>query len=147
MTKRRAVSLIEVQIAVFVAVACLLIVAATMPAGTMSKSRTDLMMKAASLAQKELEAVKAIGYPNLTATQMYTYKVIDSTTPTATNTYSFTNVDTTLVDSPAKVLPNGVGRVMVEQVDLELRRVTVTLTWTDRERNRSLVLGTLVANL
>lgn len=94
-----------------------------------------------------MEAVRAVGYPNMSATQLFAAGLIDSTSPVATNTYTFTAVDNARVDSPAQVLPSGTGRILVEQVDIDLRRVTLTVTWMDRGRSRSMTVGTLVANL
>ncbi|MBC8064748.1 MAG: hypothetical protein H7Y17_07960, partial [Chlorobia bacterium] len=71
----------------------------------------------------------------------------DSTAEVATGTYAFTNTDNTNLDSPATVLTQGTGRVKIEQIDLDLRRVTVTINWSDRGQAKSVALGTLIANL
>jgi hypothetical protein len=78
---------------------------------------------------------------------MYSYGLVDSSTPIATDTYSFTNADSLANDNPAKVLPSGTGSVKVEQLDFDLRRVTITITYRDRSNTRTVRLGTLVANL
>ena len=125
----------------------MLVVVSTMPLATAARAKADLMNRAMGLAQKEIEALRGIGYPNLTANQMFANGLIDSVTPVAANTYSFTNADALANDNPARVLPNGVGRVLIEQVDIDLRRVTVWVTYNDRGTTRTVRLGTLVANL
>lgn len=145
--KRRGFSLIEVLIAVFLVITCMLVVIATMPLATASRAKADLMNRAMGLAQKELEGLRGVGYSNLTPTQMYSYGLIDSTTPTGTDTYAFTSADALANDNPSKVLPNGTGSVKVEQMDFDLRRVTITITYKDRGTTRTVRLGTLVANL
>lgn len=145
--RRRGFSLIEVLIALFLVVTCMMIVVATMPIATASRAKADLMSRATGLAQKQIEALRGISYPNLTPTQMFSYGLIDSTTPVATNTYSFTNADALAFDSPAVILPNGTGRVLVEQLDFDLRRITVSVSYNDRGTTRTVRLGTLVANL
>jgi hypothetical protein len=37
--------------------------------------------------------------------------------------------------------------VKIEQVDLDLRRVTVTVQWNERRGTQTVTVGTLVANL
>ena len=145
--RRKGISLVEVLFATFLALACALIVVATMPMATASRMKTDQRLKAMNLLQKELESIKAAGYPNITAQGLFDRALVDTITPVATNVYSFTSVDNAAFDNPAQILPSGVGRVTIEQVDIELKRVTVTVNWTDRGRARTMSLGTLIANL
>jgi len=143
----RGHTLIEVLIASFLALACALIFAATMPTANTSRVKADLNNRALSLAQKEMEAIRTLGFANTTPAQLAANGLIDSATPVATNTYSFTNIDTPAVDSPATVLPNGQGRVRIETAANDLRRVTIIVTWQERGRARTVTIATLVANL
>lgn len=143
----KGASLVEVLLALFLIVSAASIVAATMPVATTSRAKASLMNRAMGLAQKHLEAIRGAGYANAAATQLASLGLIDSATPIDTDTYSFTNCDLAALDNPATVLPGGTGRVVVEQVDLDLRRVTVTVGWTDRGNPRSFTVGTLIANL
>lgn len=145
--RRKGFTFIEVVLAIFLVVTSATIALATMPLSTSSRVKADLNNRATSLAQKQLEAIRGRGYANATASQLYAVGLIDNTTEITTNTYAFTNNDSAALDNPAKVLPSGTGTVKVEQVDLDLRRITVTVNWVDRGVNRSLVVGTLVANL
>lgn len=145
--KRRGFSLIEVLIAVFLVVMCSMIVLATMPIATASREKADLMTKATGLAQKQLEAIRGVGYPNLVPTQLQAFGLIDNASPIAANTYSFTNADSAAFDNPATVLPNGVGRLRIEQLEIDLRRVTVEVSYNDRGTTRTARLATLIANL
>lgn len=144
---RLAFTLIEVLFAVFLVGVSASIVVVTMPSAAQSRIKADLNNKATSLAQKQLEAIRGMGYANVTASQLSALGLIDSTTPIDTNTYSFTNVDSAKLDNPSLILPSGQGRVKVEQADIDLRRVTVTVQWNDRGTVRNITLGTLVANL
>ena len=143
----RGFSLIEVLFSVFLVVVCASIVAATMPMATNARARADSYNKALNLAQKQLESIRGHGYANATPDQMLPDGLIDTVTPVATNTYPFTNSDSAARDNPARVLQNGTGTVLVEQADLDLRRVIVTVSWSDRNGNHSVQLGTLIANL
>lgn len=118
-----------------------------MPIANSSRARADYYNKATGLAQKQIEAIRTIGYPNATASQLATVGLIDSAEPIATNTFSFTNVDSASLDNPARILPSGTGRVTLEQIDLDLRRVTVEIRWMDRSVQKSVKVGTLIANL
>lgn len=139
--------LIESLLAIFLVGMTALILASTMPIATKTRVKADNMNKAAGIAQKMVEAIRGSGYANISATQLYSLGLIDSTTPVTTATYSFTNVDTGSFDNVGRILPSGTGTVTIEQVDLDLRRITVIVNWSDRGSTRTYRLGTLVANL
>ncbi|MHB8636279.1 MAG: type IV pilus modification PilV family protein [Fimbriimonadaceae bacterium] len=146
-TRKSGVTLIEVLFAMFLVMACALIVAATMPIADVARGKADLMSKATGMAQKQLEAIRGVGYANINPASLASYGLIDSTTPIASNTYSFTNSDSANLDNPSRILPQGAGSVKVESVQTNLVRVTITVTYNDNQRNQSVTLGTLVANL
>ncbi|HWA84063.1 MAG TPA: hypothetical protein VG820_11535, partial [Fimbriimonadaceae bacterium] len=123
------------------------VVIATLPIATTSRARADMQNKAVAFAQKELEAIRGLGYANATSTQLLAYGLIDSTTPLVTNTYPATNVDSASYDNIGRLLPSGTATVAVSQTDIDLRQVTVTVTWNDRGTTRTFSLGTLIANL
>jgi prepilin-type N-terminal cleavage/methylation domain-containing protein len=143
----RGFSLIEVLFSVFLVVVCASIVAATMPVANNARARADMYNKALNLAQKQLETIRGRGYANATVDQIYSVGLIDSTTPIETNTYAFTNADSASLDEPSRILPHGTGKVLVEQADLDLRRIIVTVSWTVKGKTRSVQLGSLIANL
>ncbi|MBX3117644.1 MAG: prepilin-type N-terminal cleavage/methylation domain-containing protein [Fimbriimonadaceae bacterium] len=140
-------TLVEVLFAVALCGICALIMAATMPMANTTRAKADLNNRATSLAQKQLEAIKSLGYANATTQQLFANGLIDSQSPVATNTYAWTNSDAAATDNPAKILPSGTATVKLEQVDLDLRRVTVVVNWKVRGANRSISIGTLIANL
>lgn len=141
-----AFTLIEVVFALFLLATAGIIVTATLPIANVSRARSDMENKAVGLAQKELEAIRGVGYANASATQLYAYSLIDSTT-SVNGAYSFTNVDTGSYDNPSRILPQGTGTVTIQQVDIDLRQVVVQVSWIDRGVARSYTLGTLIANL
>jgi len=145
--RKSGFSFAEVLTAVFIVALLSVMIAATMPAANTSRAKAAYINKAIGLAQKELESIRGQGYANATATQLSTFGLLDNATPTGTNLYSFTNSDNASNDNPAKVLPSGTGSVLLEQVNIDLRRVTVTVTWKERSKTRSVQLGTLLANL
>jgi prepilin-type N-terminal cleavage/methylation domain-containing protein len=144
---RSGFSFIEVLFAIFLVGLAASIVTATLPIANTSRARADMQNKAVGLAQKELEAVKGLGYANATAAQLYAYGLIDSTTPVAGTTYSFTNVDTAVLDNPSRLLPGCTATLTVTQPQIDLRQVTVTVTWNERGKTRTFTTGTLIANL
>ena len=145
--RKRGYSLVEVLFGIFLAGLCAMVLAATMPVANNARAMANNQNTALSLAQKQMEALRAAGYPNMTAERLQASGLIDSATPVAANTFSFTNVDTGALDSPALRLPNGTGQVRVEQVGLDLRRITIILNWRERGRNKSVSVATTVANL
>lgn len=138
--------MVEVMFAIFVAGICAVVFSSAMPIANRSRGKADQTNIAVGLAQKELEALKGVS-PSLDPNTLATQGLIDSATPMSPNTYAFTNSDTAVSDSPAKVLPSGTGTVLIELIDLELRRVTVTVNWKEAGKARSLQVATLVANL
>jgi hypothetical protein len=138
--------LVETLFAVGAAVVCALIFAAAMPTANKSRQKADHMNLAVSLATKQLETIKGID-PSLAVSSLYSAGVIDSTIPIGTNKYSWTNADSGNKDNPARLLPQGTGSILVELIDIELRRVTLEVTWKENGTTRSIKLGTLVANM
>ncbi|MBL8049183.1 MAG: hypothetical protein JNJ45_10935 [Chthonomonas sp.] len=126
---------------------CAVIVSASLPVATQSRIKADLLGKATNLAQQQLERVRGTGYPNLSAAALQTEGLIDSVTPIAADTYSFTAVGNGTNEAVSQVLPSGTGQIRVEQADLDLRRVIVTVQYSDRGQTRTVRVGTLVANL
>ena len=147
MRRKRGYTFVEVLFAVFLVACSAAIVAATLPVANVSRARASLLNKASGLAQKQLEAIRGLGYANATVGQLSSFGLIDSTTPVETNTYAFSNVDAPALDNPARILPGGTGTVLIEQAELDLRRIVVTVRWNERGRNRTYVIGTLLANL
>lgn len=147
MKRKCGATLIESLFAVFLVFSAASVVLSTMPIGTNARTISELKQRAMGLAQKELEAIRGLGYANATATQLYSFGFIDSTTPVTDSTYSFTNVDNAARDNPARILPTGTGTVKLEQTDIDLRRVTVTVSYVERGTPKSVTVGTLIANL
>lgn len=146
-SKRGGFSFLDVVFGMFLVAASASIMVATMPFATVSRARANLSNKAAGLAQKELEAIRGMGYANADGSQLLSYGLIDGIATDGNGAYSFTNSDYAAFDSPARILPGGTGSVLVEQVDIDLRRVTVTVNYNDKDTQKSVVVGTLIANL
>ncbi len=143
----RGFSFIEMMLTVFLVTVCAGIVATAMPTATIGRQKSMYRNRAVALAQKQMEAIKRLSYPNITANALLTASLIDSTTEVATNTYSFTNVDSLVADDAPRLLPSGAGRVTIEQPDIELKRVIIRITWSENGQTKTYEIGTLVANL
>ena len=145
--KNNGFSLVEVMLSVFMVTCAAAILTSAMPAATVSRMKGNYLNKAANFAQKEVELMKAQTYSNLIGTKLYAADLIDSATPSLTNTWTCNQTDAAVGDRVTDILPNGSGTVKVEQIAIELKRVTVTVTWTERGRTRSYAVASLVANL
>jgi type II secretory pathway pseudopilin PulG len=150
---RRGQSILEVLIGIFVVGCAAMILAATLPVASGSRIKAEYENRASGVAQKQLERIRGAGYANLTGTQLHALGFVDSATPASTtqtpptSTFNFTNSDSGSNDNVSVVLPSGTGQVVIGEVDLDLRSVTVTVNWTERGQTRTFSVGTLVANL
>ncbi|MCE9559122.1 MAG: hypothetical protein K8R88_09240 [Armatimonadetes bacterium] len=146
-SRKSGFSLLEVLSSIFIAAACATVLSATIPVATKSRIRADYSNKATSIAQRQLERIRGQGYANLTPASLYADGIIDNVTPVSANTYTFNSVDTSTNDSCSQVLPGGSGTVTIVQSDTDLRQVTVTINYNMDNRPKTVVLGTMVANL
>lgn len=143
----RGFSFVEILFAVFLLGICASIVIATMPVANISRERANRNNIATGVAQKQIEAIRGRGYANASSTQLLAVGLIDSTTEVSPNAWAFTNSDAANGDSVANLMPGATGFVRVEQVSIDLRRVTVVVTYPYRGRNQTVTLGTMIANL
>jgi len=139
--------LIEALYAIFLVLTAALIVAATLPVSNQARNKTLLSDKAMDVCQKQIEAIRNLSYQNANPTSLAANGLIDSANPVSGTSYSFTNSDTAVLDNPGLLLPNGVGTVNIQQLNLNMIQITVTVTWTDNGNPMSYTLGTLEANL
>lgn len=146
-SRRSGVTLIEVLFAMFLVVTCAMIVAASMPIADIARGKADLLAKATGLCQKQLEAIRGVGYANINPSALVSDGLIDSQSQVAPNTYSFSNSDSANRDNPSLLLPQGAGTVQITQPQSNLIQVIVTVTYNDNTRNRTVSVGTQVANL
>ena len=135
------------MLSVFMVTCAAAILASAMPVATISRTKANYVNKAANFAQKEVELMKAQGYANLTPEKLEAVDLIDNTTTVATNTYACNTTDSAVGDRVGDLLPTGTATVMIEQLDIELKRITVTVNWKEKGKNRSFVVASLVANI
>ncbi len=138
--------MIESLFAVFLVAVAASIIVASLPLANSSRARADLLNRATNIAQKQMEAIKAQGYANVSGTRLFEVGLLDSPTPDGSGRFSFTNTDTAFFDAPSQVLPNGRGFVTIATVRVDLIRVTVQVTWTDRGVPKQVTLSTYLAN-
>jgi prepilin-type N-terminal cleavage/methylation domain-containing protein len=143
---QRAFTLTEVLFALFLVTITALIMASALPMGHHSRQRADRRIRAAELAQRELEEMRNVGYPNLTPAQLYASGLLDSTGH-ATNGYPFTNVHSAQGDAVANVLPSGQAWAEVTQIGLDTRSLIITVQWNENGQIRTVKMATLVGNL
>lgn len=145
--RKAGFSLIEVLFAIFMVLMCALVFSATMPIANTSRAKANRQSMATSLAQKQLESIKVLGYANCTGSLLYSAGLLDSKTTVETDTWAFTNVDVGEYDDVATVLPGGVGTVKIEQLALELKEITIVVQWDEANGKRTVELSTRIANL
>lgn len=155
---QRGHTLIEAMFAAFLALVCALIFSATVPVANLTRGKAESLNQATSLGQKTVESIRSGKYPNCSAAQLFADGKIQSMTQVNLGTlpgvgtagemaYEFTTVESAEIDSPGSVLPAGRGFIKTEQVNLDMRRITVIIAWQERSQWKSIRLMTLIANL
>lgn len=144
--RRRAFTLIEVVLSIFLLAVVAVIFGALFPIGQRLSGGAKWRAVALMLAERRMEAVKLLGYGNLTYDGLRAYGLIDASPNTSP--FSFTNTDDASNESPAKMLPQGTGQIAVEDVAWDVKRVIVRVGWRDANgRTQTVELRTLVTNL
>lgn len=145
---RSGITMLELLFSIAILAMLAFLVGSSAPIATTSRFKAQQLNRATGLAQKELEAIMATGYANVTPTQLVAYGLLDNSTGNGAGLYTFTNVDLSVKDSPGNVLPQGQGTVLIEQLATDIRRITVTVTWSERGVvNRSVTYGSVIANI
>lgn len=151
MKRRRGLSLIETIASVAIISFGVAVVIASVPFAMRTWTWSRQTMVASNLAQRQLSAIVSRGFVATTPTALAANSpkpaLLDSATPVATNTYSFTNVTMGTGVSVANSLPNGTGRVAIENLSGDFRRVTVTISWTGTSGTQNYSCGVVVANM
>lgn len=122
---KRGSLLMDVMITVFLLGVAGAIFSSTYPAGIASARKAQNYKVALAIAQKKMEQLRAMNYESLSHPLLVAVGAIDSSPGSVP--YEFTQVDS--VDDK---LPDGVGRLTVEDVNSTVRRVIVTVTWQDK---------------
>ncbi len=116
-------TLLEVAIAIFVLAATATIFAAYLPAALKTGKMVGNHQQASSLVQHKVDQLRGVGYGRLTYVELRDAGIIDSSP--ITSPYSFVTAD-----GLDPMFVNVVGTVKVEDFTADIRKVTVTLTWT-----------------
>ena len=145
--KNKGFSLVEAMLSVFIVASAGAILASAMPVATVSRTKANYVNKAANFAGKEIELMKAQTYSNLSGAKLYAADLIDSSIPVSTDTYSCNNTDSGVGNRVTDILPHGSATAKIEQINFEMKRITISVAWTEKGRARSYVVASLVANL
>lgn len=144
--RARGFTLAEMVLSIFLLGVVAVVFGALFPIGQRLSGGAKWQAMAMGLAQRRMEAVKLLGYNNLTYEGLRAYGLIDANPNISP--FSFTNTDDALRESPARMLPSGQGQIVIEDVAWDVRRVIVRVTWRDIDgRTRQVELRTLVTNL
>lgn len=120
---RRAYTLIEVTVAVFLMTMGVLAFAALYPSAAYSSRMSGNHTQAISEVQHKIDQLRAVGYGRLTYAELRDAGIIDANPATQPWRYDG-------VDQLSTLLPQPVGTISVADAGSNLRRITVTLRWT-----------------
>ncbi len=139
---KRGAMFIDVLVGVYILAIVGLIYAATIGMAVVSQAKADNTTKATMVINRQLEAVRNLGYLGITHDALYTNGLIDNSP--ASPPYSITNIG----DSGKRisdVLKNGSGSMDIVDSGLSTKQVSVTVTWQDKHGWHSLTGSTELA--
>lgn len=116
-------SLVEVVIGIFILAMTATIFGALVPSALKTGKMMGNHQQAASLVQHKVDQLRGVGYGRLTYAELKNAGIVDSS-PTG-SPYSFKTVD-----GLASLFVGVTGTVEVADAGANVRRVTVTITWT-----------------
>jgi len=144
--RARAFTLAEIVLSLFLLGVVAVVFGALFPVSQRVSGSAKWRAAAVALAERRMEAIKFVGYGNLTYDGLRAYNLIDPSPNTSP--FSFTNTDDANRESPARMLPNGQGQIAVEDIAWDVKRVTVRVSWRDLNgQTRQVELRTLITNL
>ncbi len=139
-------SLIEVLISAFVVGLTATLLGATFPTGDRSRLMASNESTAISIAQRQIEVLRSIGYSSLTESRLIDLGIIEEDEH-SDDGFNFSNSNSGVNDSAYSSLPDGRAYLKMDQVEIDLKEVIVTVSWRDNGRTRTVRVGTMVANL
>lgn len=142
----RGFSLIEYLFALFLTILAVLVMTATLPVATEARARSERHHRALNIAQKQLESVKALGYSQISPSELHRARLVDSPIPDGEGRLWFTHVDSPHFDAPSQVLPEGRGYLVLTPVRLDLIQISVVVEWRERSVTKRVMLSTQMAN-
>jgi prepilin-type N-terminal cleavage/methylation domain-containing protein len=138
---RPGYSLIEVMVATFLLSLGVLIFSALAPVSAKASKMNGNYAQAVSIAQHKVDELRAVGYGRLNHTDLVAAGVIDASP--ATEPYKFDGVDTL-----ASYYPIFTSSITTEDVATDLKKATVTVSWTglgDKPTQGNATLVVLIA--
>ncbi len=127
--------------AIFVVAASAMIFSALIPPAVKSEKMTASHQQAISIVQHKIDQMRGVGYGRLTYAEMLDAGIIDASH--TSSPYRFT-----VVDQLNNFYPSATGTIAVADFDANIRRVTVTITWTGaafQQGNGTISLQALIA--
>lgn len=138
---RNGSSLLEVMFAIFIVAGAALVFSALIPSAVKSEKMVASHQQAISIVQHKVDQLRGVGYGRLTYSELLDAGIIDSS-PTS-SPYRFTQVD-----QLNTFYAQATGTIAISDFDANIRRVTITLTWTGaafRQGNGTLSIDILIA--
>ena len=139
--RRSGFTLVEVLISVAIFGAAATILFGLMPTALKTGKMVGNHQQAASLVQHKIDQLRGVGWGRLNYTEMRSAGIVDAT-PGA-SPYSFV-----LVDGIEELYVEAVATISIEDFSPQVKKVTVTLTWTGsarRQGNGTLTASALIA--
>lgn len=140
-SNRRGSTLLDAVVTLMLTALVGLMFAALYPAATSCSRQAQEYKIATALAQRKMEQIRSFKYEVLTPSVLFANGVIDS--EAGGSPHSFTTVD-----GVASKLAQGTGAVDITDAESDMKRVTVTVSWTSSSRSvpRSVRLTTYVVD-
>ncbi len=138
----RGFTLIEVVISLVVFSVLVLIFAASIPLAHMAADQNGQYAQATSLCQHKIDQLRAMGYGRMNYTELLEAGRID-------DSYTSSPYHFTVVDDLETYLPGSEGTLAIDDVGLDVKKITITVSWKTalhRPKTSTMSLSALIAN-
>lgn len=139
--KRGGFTFVETVVGIFLVALTATMYYALLPMAFKTGKMVGNTNQASSLVQHKVDQLRGVGWGRLNYTELSNAGIIDAAP--STSPFSFKTVD-----GLSSIYPNAVATILVEDFNSEIKKVTVTLTWSgsaNKQGNGTLTACALIA--
>ena len=142
--RKRGAMLIDAILAIYLVAVVALVLSATLAGAVVSRGLADQRTKATCIANRQLEAIKGLGYENLSFASLQFYGLADTSTSSTTCTFTTCGATSEKVST---ILPQGTGTTTITDVTATVKKIVINVRWLSKTGNRTVTVSTEIGKL